>query len=158
MFGIGTVVKAVVALIFLIAVVGGLYYVSNMQASMAILENNNKLLEDGVKKQQELIEQQRADISDIQTKNKQLAEENEKQKKDVENLSNKFHKKDIGQLAVEKPDLMERLVNRGTVNALRCIELATGAPLNEKEKSAKTPLEANRECPSLINPSYSSTN
>ena len=34
-------------------------------------------------------------------------------------------------------------------------ELASGAPLNEKEKSAKTPVEANRECPSLVDRNYS---
>lgn len=156
--GIGAVVKSVVALIFLAVIAGGLYYISNMQASLAVLEMNNKQLEDGVKKQQELIEQQKADIQDVQKKNQELAQQNEKQRKDVENLSNKFHKKDIGQLAAEKPELMEKLVNRGTENALRCLELASGAPLNEKEKNAKTPTEANRECPSLINPSYSPSN
>lgn len=156
--GIGAVIKSIVALIFLAVVAGGLYYISTMQASLAILEMNNKQLEDGVKKQQELIEQQRADIENIQKTNKQLAEQNEKQKKDVDNLSRKFSKSDIGERAIENPVLMEKLVNRGTVNALRCIELASGAPLNDKEKEAKTPIEANRECPSLINPSYSSTN
>lgn len=156
--GIGAVVKAVVALIFLAVVAGGLYYMSTMQASIAILEMNNKQLEDGIKKQQELIEQQRADIENIQKVNKELANQNEKQKKDVDNLSRKFTKSDIGQRAIENPVLMEKLINRGTVNALRCIELASGAPLNDKEKEAKTPIEANRECPALINPSYSPTN
>jgi len=156
--GIGAVIKSIVALIFLAVVAGGLYYISTMQASLAVLEMNNKQLEDGVKKQQELIEQQRADIENIQKTNKQLAEQNEKQKKDVDNLSRKFSKSDIGERAIENPVLMEKLVNRGTVNALRCIELASGAPLNDKEKEAKTPIEANRECPSLINPSHSSTN
>lgn len=156
--GIGAVVKSIVALIFLAVIAGGLYYISNMQASLAVLEMNNKQLEDGVKKQQELIEQQKADIQDVQKKNQELAQQNDKQRKDVENLSNKFHKKDIGQLAAEKPELMEKLVNRGTENALRCLELASGAPLNEKEKNAKTPTEANRECPALINPSYSPSN
>jgi hypothetical protein len=47
---------------------------------------------------------------------------------------------------------------RGTKNALRCLELATGSPLTEEEKNAPTPLEANRECPALINPNYSSAN
>lgn len=156
--GIGAVVKAVVALIFLAVVAGGLYYMSTMQASIAILEMNNKQLEDGIKKQQELIEQQRADIENIQKVNKELANQNEKQKKDVDNLSRKFTKSDIGQRAIENPVLMEKLINRGTINALRCIELASGAPLNDKEKEAKTPIEANRECPALINPSYSPTN
>lgn len=156
--GIGAVVKSIVALIFLAVIAGGIYYISNMQASMAILEINNKQLEEGIKNQQALIEQQKIDIEYVLTKNKELAEQNDKQKKDVENLSNKFHKKDIGQLAAEKPQVMEKLVNRGTTNALRCLELASGAPLNEKELAAKTPTEANRECPSLINPAYSSSN
>lgn len=158
MFGIGAAIKYIVILIVVGIIAGGLYYISNMQASMAILENNNKLLDDGIKKQQELIEQQKTDIADIQNKNKQLADENEKQKKDVDALSKKFQKRDIGQRAVENPELLEKLVNRGTANALRCAELASGAPLTEEEKKAKTPLEANRECPSLINPSYSSSN
>jgi hypothetical protein len=57
-------------------------------------------------------------------------------------------------LAAEKPAVVEKLVNRGTKNALRCMELAAGAPLTEAEKAAKTPMEANRECPSLINSDY----
>jgi len=158
MIGIGSIFKAVVALVFLSVIVGGIYYISNMQASMAILEINNKQLESGIKNQQALIEQQKVDIESVRIKNKELVEQNDKQRRDVENLSNKFHKKDIGQLAAEKPELMEKLVNRGTTNALRCLELASGATLNEKELSAKTPTEANRECPSLINPAYSSSN
>ena len=50
--------------------------------------------------------------------------------------------------------MVEKLVNRGTRNALRCMELAAGAPLTEAEKAAKTPMEANRECPSLIDSDY----
>lgn len=156
--GIGSAIKAIVALIFLAVIAGGLYYISNMQASIAILENNNKQLEQGIQAQQQLIEQQKADISDIQQKNKELADQNEKQRKDVDNLSKKFQKRDIGQRAVESPELVEKLVNRGTANVLRCLELASGAALTEEEKKAKTPLEANRECPSLINPAYSSAN
>jgi hypothetical protein len=34
------------------------------------------------------------------------------------------------------------------------MELASGSPLNEAEKAAKTPMEANRECPSLIDSDY----
>lgn len=157
MIGIGSSIKAIVALIIVAAIGVGGWYLLNLKADLAVSEMNNQKLQEGIKAQQELLEQQQKDIVDIQEKNKELAEQNEKQKKDVDSLSKKFQKRDIGQRAVENPELIEKLVNRGTENVLRCVELASGAPLNEKEKAAKTPLEANRECPSLINPSYSST-
>ena len=49
---------------------------------------------------------------------------------------------------------MERLINRGTKNALRCLEIATGAERTEKEINAKKESEINRECPTLANPNY----
>lgn len=142
-------------ILIIIAILGvGAWYVMNLKADLAISEMNNEKLKDGIQKQQELLEQQQKDIAQIQETNKELAAQNERQRKDVDSLSKKFSKRDIGERAVENPELIEKLINRGTVNALRCIELASGAPLNEKEKAAKTPVEANRECPSLIDRNY----
>ena len=158
MFGIGGIIRAVLYFVIVIVVAGGLWYVINLKADLAISEANNQKLQDGIKEQHSLIEQMQRDITQIQETNKQLAEQNEKQKQDVATLSSKFSKRDFGALAAEKPAVVEKLVNRGTVNAMRCLELASGAPLNEKEKNAKTPTEANRECPALINPSYTAPN
>ena len=154
MIGIGGAIKAIVALIIVGAIGIGGWYLMNLKADLAVSEINNQKLQDGIKAQQELLEQQQKDVADIQKKNTELQQENEKQKKDVDSLSKKFQKRDIGQRAVENPELIEKLVNRGTENVLRCIELASGAPLNEKEKAAKTPMEANRECPSLVDRNY----
>jgi hypothetical protein len=158
MFGVTGVIKAIVALIIVVLIAGGLWYVSTIKADLAVSQMNNKLLQDGIKAQQELMEQMRKDIALIQSINEDLRQENEKRKQDVETLSSKFSKRDFGALAAERPAAIERLINRGTQNAARCFELASGAPLNEKELNAKTPTEANRECPSLINPAYSSPN
>ena len=147
-------VKLIVILIILILLGSGAWYVINLKADLAVSEMNNQKLQDGIKQQQDLIDSIQKDVADIQEKNAQLQQENEKQKKDVNSLSNKFAKRDIGQRAIENPELVERLINRGTENALRCIELASGAELNEKEKNAKTPMEANRECPSLVDRNY----
>jgi predicted nuclease with TOPRIM domain len=147
-------IKLIVILIIIAILGAGAWYVINLKADLAISEMNNQKLQDGIKQQQELIDSIQKDVADIQEKNAQLQQENEKQRKDVNSLSNKFAKRDIGQRAIENPELIEKLVNRGTENALRCIELASGAELNEKEKSAKTPMEANRECPSLVDRNY----
>ena len=156
MIGIGGAIKAIVALIIVGAIGLGGWYLMNLKADLAISEMNNQKLQEGLKQQQELLEQQQKDIAQIQETNKELASQNEKQRKDVDSLSKKFSKRDIGERAIENPELVEKLVNRGTENVLRCFELASGAPLNEKEKSAKTPVEANRECPSLVDRNYSS--
>jgi len=155
MMGIGGAIKAIIELIIVGAIGFGGYYLINLKADLAVSEMNNQKLQDGIQKQQELLEQQQKDITQIQETNKELSQQNEKQRKDVDSLSKKFAKRDIGERAVENPELVEKLVNRGTENVLRCLELASGAPLNEKEKAAKTPVEANRECPSLVDRNYS---
>ena len=158
MFGIGNAIKAIVYLVIVLVIAGGLWYVMNLKADLAVSEQNNQKLQDGIKQQQVLLENMQKDIAHIQETNKQLQEENAKQRADVENLSNKFQKNDLGVLGAAKPELVERLINRGTVNVLRCLEIASGSPLNEKEKNAKSPQEANRECPGLINPNYTPVN
>jgi hypothetical protein len=154
MFSPLSFLKPLLYLVIVLVIAGGLYYVTNIKADLAISEANNQKLIDATKAQNELIEQMQKDITLIQETNKQLAEQNEKQKQDGATLSSKFSKRDFGALAAEKPAVVEKLVNRGTANVMRCLELASGAPLNEKEKAAKTPTEANRECPSLIDRNY----
>ena len=158
MIGIGGAIKAIVYLVIVVVIAGGLWYVMNIKADLATSEANNQKLQDAVNVQKDLIESMQRDITQIQETNKQLAEQNEKQKQDVATLSSKFSKRDFGALAAEKPTVVEKLVNRGTANVMRCLELASGAPLNEKEKNAKTPTEANRECPALIDSDYTAPN
>ena len=152
--GITAAIRAIVYLVLIAALGVGGYYLMNLKADLAISEANAKALESAARQQNELIESMKKDIADIQKANAELSATVEKQKADVNTLSSKFSKRDFGALAAEKPAVVEKLVNRGTVNALRCMELASGAPLNEKEKNAKTPMEANRECPSLIDSDY----
>jgi hypothetical protein len=135
-------------------VAGGLWYAINLKADLAVSEANNAKLQDAIAQQSALMERMQADIQQIQSINQDLAQQNDRQRRDVEVLNSKFSKRDFGALAAEKPAVVERLINRGTVNAMRCLELASGAPLTEAEKNAKTPMEANRECPNLIDGNY----
>ena len=63
-------------------------------------------------------------------------------------------KRDIGALGVKKPGLIEKIINKGTINAQRCIEIASGAKLTEKEINAKKRSEINPECPNIANPNF----
>jgi len=107
-----------------------------------------------------VIEQMKVDIAQIQRINEEVNAELGRQREEVKNLVNRFNvnargeSRDIGKIAVKKPRAMQRLINRGTKNALRCLEIATGAERTEKEINAKKESEINRECPTLANPNY----
>jgi hypothetical protein len=77
-------------------------------------------------------------------------------KKDLDDLDKRFNKKDrdIGKLAIDRTAAIERVINKGSENAKRCIEIASGSPLTEEEKNATKKSEINPECPSIANPKY----
>jgi len=161
MFGINAVVKAVVALIIVLVTAAGLWYVTGLRADLAVSRENSKKLADAVTVQQEVIKQIQADQQKIRDINNELNTTIRLQNKDVENLKDRFNttasgeKRDFGKVAAAKPQSLERAVNRGTINALRCVEIASGAPLTEVEKNATKSSEINKECPGLANPNYS---
>lgn len=149
---------AIIRLLIILAIVGilasGVWYAINLKADLATSEANNRSLVEATREQTSLIEQIKQDVIAMQQANVDLQQQNERQRRDVETLNSKFSKRDFGALAAERPAVVEKLINRGTKNALRCVELASGSPLTEIERAAKTPMEANRECPSLIDSNY----
>ena len=160
MFGVGAIIKSVTILIIVLMLAAGGWYVTNLKADLVVSENNNARLQEGIKEQQELLAQMRRDIGQIQELNRSLQETTQKHRADVEALSKKFSQdargnpRDFGQLAAEKPELVERLINRGSKNAMRCLEIASGAPRTEQELAAKNASEINKECPAIANPNY----
>ena len=96
----------------------------------------------------------------IRVANEEMANTVKSANRDMSALKDRFGQRadgtarDFGQLAVAKPESIARAINLGTTRALRCIEIASGAPLTEEEKRANTPSEINKECPSIANPNY----
>lgn len=160
MFGISASIKAIATLIVILVLASGAWYVMNLKADLAVSEINNRTLQDGIREQQDLMARMQQDIRTIQETNQRLHSLNEEQRREVDALSKKFSQdakgqpRDFGALAAEKPELVERLVNRGTKNAMRCLEIASGAPRTEAELAAKTSAEINKECPAIANPNY----
>ena len=77
-------------------------------------------------------------------------------KKDIDDLDKRFNKgtRDLGKTALERPEAMERIINKASDKALRCVEIAGGAKLTEAEKTATKKSEINSECPAIANPAY----
>jgi chromosome segregation ATPase len=142
--------------IFASAIIGAGVYVMKLQRDNAILKENAIKLESAVAEQQELITQQKEDFKEILAANQKMNELVSALKKDLDDLDKRFNKgkRDIGKLAIERTGAIERVINKGGDNATRCIEIASGSPLTEKEKNATKKSEINPECPSIANPKY----
>jgi len=142
--------------IIVTALAGGGYYVMKLQKDNAILKANAIKLESAISEQKTLIENQKKDFEAILTANKELNDLMSKLKTDFAELDKRFNKKnrDIGLLAIEKTKVIERITNNAGDKAARCIEIASGSPLTEKEINATKKSEINAECPSIANPNY----
>jgi len=132
--------------LFILAGAGGGYlYVQKLQKDNAILKENQLKLEGAVEDQKQVIEQQAEDFRKIRNTLNKLEEVNKKLEQDKADLSKRLGKHDIGNLAENKPKLVEKIINGASKSAARCVEIASGSPLTEEELNG-TP---NRECPSF---------
>ena len=147
--------------IMLTGLAGGVAYAYKLKADNAILKENAIKLENAVSSQQAVIDQQKKDFENILQANKELNALKLTLEKELEVLDDKFNKtnasgkkRDIGDLAIAKSKVIEKIINRASDNAQRCVEIAMGAELTEKEINATKKSEINSECPSIANPNY----
>jgi len=124
---------------------GGYLYVNKLQKDNAILKTNAIKLETAVEDQKSVIQQQTQDLKKIRDTLTKVEETNKKLQADRDSLNKRLGKHDIGNLAENKPGLVEKIINKASDSAARCMEIASGSSLTEEELNG-TP---NRECPSF---------
>ena len=137
--------KIGLVLVMLAGAGGGYLYVQKLQKDNATLKSNQIKLESAIEDQKSVIEQQAEDFRKIRSTLNKLEEVNKKLEQDKADLSKRLGKHDIGNLAENKPKLVEKIINGASKSAARCVEIASGSPLTEEELNG-TP---NRECPSF---------
>ena len=142
--------------IIITSLLGAGAYVLKLQRDNVILKENAVKLESAISEQKQVIENQKKDFAEILEANKKINQLVNNLKKDLDDLDKRFNKgeRDIGKLALERTGAIERIINKGSENAKRCIEIASGSPLTEQEKNATKKSEINPECPSISNPNY----
>ena len=140
---------------------GGFLHYKAVKADLETAKANNLILEQSVEDQKSVIAQQKQDFTAILAANTTLKDQNKVIREEFAALDERFNKinaqgevRDIGKLAVERSKLIERVLNNATQKALRCVEIAMGSPLTEKELNATKKSEINSECPSIANPNY----
>ena len=130
----------------IIGIAGGAwFYVQNLQSKLDLAAERQARTMDVVNSQVAALNQLQEDIKKVQqvtnTLNEKIAEANAS----VSKLDDKFNKnssgkaRDIGKDAEAKPEVVEKIINRATKDAIRCGELLTGAPLLPKETNSQSP-------------------
>ena len=137
--------KIGLVLVMLAGAGGGYLYVNKLQKDNAVLKTNQIKLETAVQESNQVIEQQTKDLKKIRSTLKKVEEVNAKLQEDRDALNKRLGKHDIGNLAENKPGLVEKIINKASDSAARCVEIASGSQLTEEELNG-TP---NRECPSF---------
>ena len=150
----GTIKLIVIAGI--IAAAGfGLYYVSNLQKELAVSKINTEKLESAVAIQKEVIATQKQEFEQIRQANTQIMNALQETQSRLATLNSKFDTKangearDLNALALAKPKVIEKVINKASKKAMRCIEIASGAPVTAEELSVTKLSEANNECPHI---------
>ena len=149
-------VRVIIMAVVFIGISGGGVYVMKLRSDNAILKANQVLLEQSVESQKQVIQKQQQDFSQILESNKKMNTLINGLQKDIDALDKRFNKgaRDFGKLAMEKYGLVEKIINKGSDRATRCVEIAGGSPLTESEINATKKSEINTECPSIANPNY----
>lgn len=131
----------------------------SMKNTIVQLESDKRDLEIEKQGLQQHLEQQMKDIKAQEDIRLELAKRLYQAQQNVDAMENKFNKvsrllgeRDIGKLAQARPKDIQKIVNKGTANMLRCFEISSGQPLTESEKTATKPSQSNTMCPSIANP------
>ena len=146
----GTKLAGIMAVVTFIVCGLFYWYYNDTQERMAILNENNAKLETAVATSEAAVESLQRDYEKA---NQELGELNEKFsniRKQNKTLSNKLGRHDLGNLAENKPGLVEKVITKASGKENRCFELISGAELTEKEKEATNGKSFNSECPWLF--------
>ena len=121
MFGIRLLLIGIVSA----TLIGAGAYVLKLRSDNAILKANQIKLEGAIETQKEVIENQKQDYEKIISINKELNDDIIQINKSKQILQEKLSKHDLNYLAVEKPGLIEKIINKGSNKIMEELNEAT---------------------------------
>jgi|TARA_B100000282_G_scaffold61001_1_gene40829 chromosome segregation ATPase len=155
MFIFGILKKYLIIAGVLGAVGFGLWkYYTYTQETIRVYAENAARAEMAQAETQAALEQTIKDLEKVQEKYNQVSADFNSAKKRVDGLQDKLKEHDLPFLAEQKPGLVEKILDKGSKDMLRCLEIISGSPLTEEELNVTTKSKANTQCPDLANPNY----
>jgi chromosome segregation ATPase len=124
------------------------FYVQHLQTQVQLERANSALAQQALKDTKATVDGLREDVKVMGESVVKLTGAFAEARKDVQNLEKRFtetktgKERDIENLAAKHPLLIEKAINNGSKEAMRCNELVTG--------SAPQPGEKNSLCPKLV--------
>jgi len=129
-------------------------YYTYTQETIRVYAENAARAEMAQAETQAALEQTIKDLEKVQEKYNQVSADFNSAKKRVDGLQDKLKEHDLPFLAEQKPGLVEKILDKGSKDMLRCLEIISGDPLTEEELNVTTKSKANTQCPDLANPNY----
>lgn len=133
---------------------GAWKYYTYTQEQIRVYATNAAVAEQAQQESQAALESIKRDLVEIQEKYDQVAEEFDSAQSRVDTLEKKLSEHELDQLAQARPDWVEKIIDKGTADVLRCIEILSGAELTEDEINATKKSKTNTQCPDIANPNY----
>ena len=100
--------------LLLITATGSGWYIDRLLDQISVLKGNQIALENSIEQQNESIKQYLSKQKQNQEQLNILTEKNRESQREVNKLKNTFAKHDLDNLALAKPKLIEKIVNKGT--------------------------------------------
>lgn len=129
-------------------------YYEYTQNQIRIFAENAAVAKQAQAQTQSALEQTQRDLVEVRNQFTIVNTKFNQASQRVDNLERKLSENDINYLASRRPGLVENVVDKATVNVLRCLEIVSGSPLTEDEINATKPSKINSECPDIANPNY----
>ena len=130
-------IKLIIGLVVSCVMVTGYFYIQALQGKLEAAAEVQQRQEGVIDQQQKVLDRNAEDMRKMQQINKDLSESFTNTQSKLSEMNAKFDKYNLAEKAAANPTDAENRVNRGTVDALRCNELVTGAKLTADEKSGK---------------------
>ena len=100
--------------LLLVSVAGSAWYIDYLNDQIAILKGNQIVLESEIQKQNDSIDRFLEQQKESQNKLNDMALANQEAQREVNKLRSTIAKHDLDNLAINKPALVENMINRGT--------------------------------------------
>ncbi len=128
--------KAAAVLLVLLILVGSgsAWYIDRLQDNISTLKANAIALENSIQQQNEAIKAHLAKAEQTQAQVNKLSKQNLESQREVNKLRSTFAKHDLDNLALAKPALIQKIVNKGTKKVKEeLIELTDPTQFDETE-------------------------
>lgn len=149
----GLKTKLIIAAVGVSLLTAGFFYVKSLRSDLYAAQIEQQRMLDVIKNQAAAIQAIKNDVTKMNQVQFQLFNKMNDIEKSSADLEKKFREssggkpRDFGAISNEKPELVEKIVNNATKDAMRCNEILTGSPLTPDEAAGKV---KNTICPGLM--------